>query len=97
MKRSSNQQPLKEAIDQFLNIYRLDKKLMEINIVSSWEKLMGKAIANHTKEIYIKNKILYLHLDSAALREELSYGKEKIISLLNTEAGQKTVESIVFK
>lgn len=97
MKRSSNQQSLDEVIREYLSALRLDTKLTEVKIVSAWEKIMGKMIANHTKEIYIKNKVLYLKLSSSVLREELSYGKEKIISLINKEAGTIIIENVVIK
>lgn len=97
MKRKNNQQPLNEVIDEFLASYRLEGKLNEVKLISSWETIMGKTIARHTKEIYVKNKILYISLDSAALRQELAYAKDKIMALLNTEAKQLLIENVVFK
>ncbi len=97
MKRKSNQQPLKEVIEEYLAAFKLDTKLSEIKLVSSWDKLMGKTISRHTQEIYIKNKILYLKLSSSVLKNELSYGKQKIIELLNKEAGAEVITEVVFR
>jgi hypothetical protein len=36
-------------------------------------------------------------LNSAALRQELFQGRERILNLLNTEAGEKVVEEIIFQ
>lgn len=96
-KRDSNEESLKSAIDRLLKVYRLDRKMSEVNIVNSWEKLMGKTIASRTEEIFILNKVLHVRLDSSVLREELSYAKSKIIELINAEAGQPIIEDVVLK
>ena len=80
-----------------MSAYRLEGKINEVKLIASWEKVMGKTTAKHTNEIYLKNKTLYVALNSAALRAELSYAKDKIMLLLNTEAKQVVVENIVFK
>ncbi len=97
MKRTSNQQPLKEVIEDYLAAFKLDTKLTEVKLVSSWERLMGRTISKHTQEIYIKNKILYLKLTSSVLKNELSFGKQKIIELLNKEAGATVINEVVFR
>lgn len=92
----SNEISLKEAIIQLLKAYRLEDKINEVKLVNSWDKVVGKMIAKHTKNTYIKNRKLYVSLDSAALKSELIYSKEKIIEMLNNEAGKKTIVDIVF-
>ena len=79
---SSNEQTLKDAIGSFLKSSRLSGKLAEQKILDGWEKIMGKMIAKHTKEISIRNKKLFLHLDSAPLRHECVYSREKSIKMV---------------
>jgi len=93
----ANQRTIKQAIGEMLKAYRLDGKLAEVRLVQSWEKVMGVMIARHTAEVSVRNKKLYVRLDSAALRQELSYGREKILNLLNEEAGTRVIEDIVFQ
>ena len=93
----SNASSLKDAINHLMETYGLSDKLRETRLINSWETLMGKSIANHTKGIYIKNKKLYLELDSAALREELSYSKEKLLQILNEEAGAEILKDVIFR
>jgi predicted nucleic acid-binding Zn ribbon protein len=95
--RKSNTQPLKSVIREYIEALGHKRKLKEVSIVSSWEKLMGKMISNHTKQIYIKNKVLYVHLDSSVLRNELMMQKEKVIDHINDYAGDKIVERVVFR
>ncbi len=91
------EQSLKEAIKEFVQAYRLDEKLNKVRLSIVWEKLMGKTIATHTIELYIAKKKLYIKFDSAALRSELSYAKEKVIKMINEEMGEEVVEDIVFR
>ena len=94
---SSNEQPLKDAIGEFLKVSRLSGKLAEQKVIDGWEKLMGKMIAKHTRQISISNKKLFLYLDSAPLKQELFYSREKLIKILNDEAGEEVIEEIVFR
>jgi predicted nucleic acid-binding Zn ribbon protein len=95
--KDHNQSTIKEAIERLLRAYKLKEGLDEVRLRNSWDKLVGPLIANHTKEIRMKEKVLYITLDSAALRHELLYGKEKLIELLNDAAGEKVIKDIVLR
>ncbi len=95
--KKSNDQTLKEVINELLESYKLGDKLKEVRLIDSWEKVVGKLINKHTKNLYIKKKVLFVKLDSAALRNELSYARQKIIKALNKEAKEEVIEDIVFK
>ena len=95
--RNTNEQTLKEVINEMLNSYHLRDKLSEVNIVQSWERLMGKLIAKNTSRIYIKQKKLFLHIESAPLRQELTYSKSKIIDIINKEAATDLIHEVVIR
>ena len=80
-----------------LKAYRLDGKLQQLKLIDSWEKLMGPTVAHRTVEIKIYGKKLFVILNSASLRQELFQEREKIIKLLNEEAGAAVIEEIVFQ
>lgn len=94
MKRS-NQQTLGQAINEMLRVFGLQQKLDETKLIASWEKVMGKTIAKHTTRLYISKKKLFIHLNSSAARETLSFEKEKIINLMNEEVGKQVIEEVV--
>ena len=94
--KKSNDQTLKEVINELLESYKLSDKLKEVRLIDSWEKVVGKLINKHTKNLYIKKKVLFVKLDSSALRNELSYARQKIIKALNKEADEEVIENIVF-
>jgi predicted nucleic acid-binding Zn ribbon protein len=97
MVKKSNQYTLKEAIDEMMKSFRLQGKVNEMKLLESWEKVMGPAISKYTRDIKISNRVLYVELTSAALRQELSYGKTKMIAMLNEEAGSSVIDDIVLR
>lgn len=89
---------LKQAIVEMLNNNPTCRdKVFEARLSYLWQKVMGKPIAKHTTNISFKNKKLYISIDSAPLKNELSYAKEKIISLLNAELEKEIIKEIVFR
>lgn len=94
--RKSEISTVGEAINDLLNDYKLRGRFDEARLVSSWEKLMGKTIANRTKKIYIKNQVLFVEVTSAPLRHELNLSKSKIIAIFEKEVGSGIVKEIIF-
>jgi predicted nucleic acid-binding Zn ribbon protein len=94
--RKTNDKPLKEALQEMLQAFHLETKFKQKQLISSWEKIMGPAVANRTTQLQFRDKKLFVYLNSASLREELFSEREKIKNLLNEEAGAVVVEEIVF-
>jgi predicted nucleic acid-binding Zn ribbon protein len=90
-----DQKPIKNALSEFLDKFRLSEPLARHDIAASWEQIMGKTIARHTLKIYIRQKTLYIHVDSSVLRSELDLGKSKIIKLVNEHTGRVIVDDVV--
>lgn len=92
----TNDKTLKEAMDQLLKVYRLKGKFDETSAVSSWEEVVGKAVANRTKEIFIRDKKLFIRIESSVVKNELKMMRDQIIRNLNEKAGAEVVQEIVF-
>ncbi|MBI4649128.1 MAG: DUF721 domain-containing protein [Bacteroidia bacterium] len=90
-------QPIGEAILEYLKAMNINTKIKEINLVQSWDKVVGKTVAKATTDIFIKNKILYVHLKSSVIRNELSMLKEGIIKRINEIAGEELIKDIIFR
>ena len=93
--RYTNEQSLKEVIQDLLKAYRLGAKLKEVKLINSWEKVMGKTISNRTSKIFIKDRILFVQFISSPLKQEIHYNKTKVIKMLNDEAGSEVITNIV--
>ncbi|MEW6469977.1 MAG: DUF721 domain-containing protein [Bacteroidota bacterium] len=92
-----NEKNIKQAIEELLETYKLKGRINEVRLVNSWERIMGKSISSHTREIHIANRTLYIRLDSAPLRHELMFGKDKIIKLINEAVGESVIDDVVLK
>ncbi|MCB2207878.1 MAG: DUF721 domain-containing protein [Bacteroidetes bacterium] len=88
---------LKEVIERLLKVYGWDTHLDEAKLKDSWEKVVGGIIGKHTVNLYIKNRILYISLDSSVIRSELLMSRSKIVQLLNDEVGKKVIDDMVLK
>lgn len=70
---------------------------MEKQVIHSWGTVMGKMVENHTTHLCIRKKVLYVKLDSAALRSELSYAREQILTALNKEVNATVINDVIIK
>ena len=94
--RKADIQPLKESLQALVNAYKLQGKLNEVTIVESWEKIMGRAIALKTQQLYFRDGKLFVRLTSAPLKHELTMAKTKVIELINAEVGVQAIKEVVF-
>lgn len=95
--RRSNTQSLSEVLKEYIEQNRLEQKLKEVDVVQNWENLLGKTIAHYTKNIYIQNRILYVEISSAVVKNELFMMRAEICRRINEDAGKDVVSKIVFK
>ncbi|MCR5645882.1 MAG: DUF721 domain-containing protein [Bacteroidales bacterium] len=87
--------PLGDLIKEFYEQYRGTDYLDEVKVINSWPKVVGQFIASHTIDLYIKNGVLFVRVDSDALRNELGYSKSLLIKNLNDIVGHEVILEIV--
>lgn len=95
-KDKAESEELGDVINRLLKAYRLDGKMKELDVLGAWEEMMGKAVAIRTSNIYIKNRILYLSIDSSVMRDELANAKQIIIERVNQKAGKDYITDVWF-
>ncbi|GAA0873017.1 DUF721 domain-containing protein [Gangjinia marincola] len=96
-KRTNDHQSIKDVLKSFVTENKLEKGLDKVHVAEAWQKQMGPAIQKYTHVIRLERQTLYVSLTSSVLREELSYGKEKIIRLINEEIGKEVIKKLVLK
>jgi hypothetical protein len=92
-KREANS--VKDLMKSFIKENNLTKGMQKMQIEEVWEKLMGSGVVSYTEHVQLQNKTLIIKLTSSVLREELSYGKEKIIKMINEEMGEDLVSRLM--
>ncbi|WP_026724607.1 MULTISPECIES: DUF721 domain-containing protein [Flavobacterium] len=96
-KRFNEESSIGDVLKQFISQNKLEAGMDVVNVRDAWKNLMGNGVNNYTTEIQLKGSTLYVALSSAVLREELSYGKEKIIKMINEELRKDLVTNLVLR
>jgi predicted nucleic acid-binding Zn ribbon protein len=94
--RKTNDKTLKEAIEQMLNVYKIKRRFDETGVINFWPELVGKSVANRTKELFVRDKKLFLRIESSVIKHELTLMRTQIIQKINEEAKSVLVEEIIF-
>ena len=96
-KRNNDNQPIEDILKEFVKTNNLQSGLDKVNVREAWTNLMGNGVNNYTTAIELKHETLYVQLSSSVLREELSYGNEKIVKMLNESIGKEVVKKLVLR
>lgn len=96
-KRFNEELPISEVLKQFMQNNHLQDGMDKLDVREAWKNLMGNGVNNYTREIMLRNNTLYVELTSSVLREELSLGKAKIITMINDELKREVVKNIVLR
>jgi hypothetical protein len=98
MKRNFESKSLKNVIGNIIDSSnKLNSGLNNIKVQNLWREVMGNNVNSYTNEIVLKKNTLYVNLNSSVLRQELSFGKQKIVDLLNKELGKTVIKKIVLR
>ena len=92
-----NQNTVGELIKAYYAEHKGSGYLDELKIVNGWNGVVGPFIAQYTKDLYIKEGVLFVKLTSDSLRNELSYAKSLLRENLNKLVGREVLTDIVFR
>jgi hypothetical protein len=96
-RRVSNEGSIGDVLKEFIEKNKLQDGMDKIDVEAAWKSLMGNGVNSYTKEVVLKGTTLYVSLTSAILREELSYGKQKIIKMINEEIGKEVIKDVILR
>jgi len=95
--RKSNTQSISNVLKSYVRENNLERKLNELDLIKSWESVMGKTVARYTGNLYIQNSTLFVETTSPIVRNELLMMKEEIRVRLNEIAGEELIKAIIFR
>ncbi|HEX8270345.1 MAG TPA: DUF721 domain-containing protein [Flavobacterium sp.] len=96
-KRLSNESPIGDVLKEIIQINKLQPGMDQISVADAWKNLMGNGVNTYTRNVVLKGSTLYVELTSSVLREELSYGKDKIIKMINEELRREIVKAVILR
>ena len=92
--REKNTESLDEVIRRLLKSYKLDHKYDEQVVIAAWKDTLGTLISAKTRDISLKDGVLYVSLESSVIRRELGFAKDQVMDQLNEAVGRKLVKKI---
>lgn len=96
-KRNNDSNAISDVLKEIIRTNNLQKGMDGINVRDAWKNIMGPGVNNYTGEIMLRGSVLYVQLTSAVLREELSYGRQKIIKMINEEMGREVINDVILR
>ena len=96
-KRKFEPQSIGKVLDQIVNSEALKTGITNTRVKDLWFELLGSHMTNYTDKVLLKGNTVIVSLNNAALREELSYGKEKIRKMMNEQLGSELLKKIVLR
>lgn len=96
MSRKTDPISLSEALGEFVDKNKLQKGIEKLDVAAAWYAL-NPAFKSYTTSIRFERETLFVNLSSSVFREELSYGKDKILERLNESLGRSVIKKIIFR
>ncbi len=84
-------------LDEFVRANNLERGLAEFRLKRAWHQLLGNSISRSTKNLYIKDRKLFVTLYSSVMRNELSMMKEALLERLNEASGRNSIDDIILR
>lgn len=97
MQVKKNDEPIKNILKNYVRQNKISPGYLNTHIKTIWESKLGATINNYTSALKLSNGKLYVTIDSAPLRHELSMGKDKIKNLLNGEVGEEVIKEVIIQ
>ncbi|TVR84072.1 MAG: DUF721 domain-containing protein [Saprospirales bacterium] len=95
MMKKSNEHLLGDMLKKISQSNKVEPGYNEFLIRKWWRESMGSIINENTKGIHLKNGNLFIKVESASLRSELSMSKPELLKKVNELLGRPVVEKIV--
>ena len=94
---SNDPTPLKEAFLRLLRSKRNEAGYFRARTKMVWGKFFGKHVEDHTRDLMVRNRKLYVYVTNAPLRNQLTMVREGIRKRLNEEFGEDYLEEVIIK
>ncbi len=93
--RKKDAAPLESAFKELLKAYRLEDKYQEKLLISSWGQLVGQTISARTESVFIKDKKLFVKVNSGPIKKELQMNRTRVMSLIEEKIGKGIVTELI--
>ena len=92
MATSANSLSISDALVAFLRENDLEQSVLDVQVEEAWPRVMGATIAQMTRSIEVKNGMLVVHVNSAALKAQLFENRFELVRKLNEAVGANAIK-----
>jgi predicted nucleic acid-binding Zn ribbon protein len=86
-----------DVLDEFFSRPYVAAKIAEGKLPDTWRAVVGNRAADCTTTLKLENHVLYAHLSSGIIRNELFYRREAIAAEINRMSGVRLVNVVIIK
>lgn len=80
-----------DALVDYLRESGLEKSVLEVQVEEAWPKVMGETVAQLTRSVEMKDGMLMVYVNSAALKAQLFENRYELVRKLNEEVGAPAI------
>ena len=92
MPTSANTLSITDALVDFLRESGLEQTVMDRQIEEVWPQVMGETVQKLTRSVEVKDGMLYVRVNSAALKTQLFENRFELVRKLNEEVGANVIK-----
>ena len=92
--RRQKTQSLGEALVDYMRETGLEQPLLVQKVPSLWRSVMGDMVAVLTRKIEVKDGVLFVYLNSAALKAQLFECRYELVAKMNEALGSPLIKDV---
>ena len=97
MRSKYTSKSLAEIISKMMKDQKLESRLEQLDVIDVWNELIDNSLKKYIIDSNVKGGVLNIKLNSAALRNEISYQKTDIIKKINEKIGKNIITDLKLK
>ena len=88
----ANTLSITDALVEYLRESGLEQSVLDVQIEEIWPQVMGETISKLTRSIEVKDGMLIVHVNSAALKAQLFENRFELVRKLNEAVGAPAIK-----
>ncbi len=82
---------ISDALVDYLRESGLEQSVLDMQIEQAWPRVMGETVTKLTRSIEMRDGMLIIHVNSAALKAQLFENRFELVKKLNEAVGANAI------
>ena len=88
---SVNTQSVTDALVEMLRANGLEQSVLDVQVEEVWPQVMGDVVNRLTRSVEVKDGVLFVRVNSAALKAQLFENRFELVRKLNEAVGANAI------